>query len=151
MLCLRYSRSRDEAQDLLQEGTLKIFKDLKNYDAKKSKFITWSNRVLINASLKYLQRTSWNNSFVDIDATPQITSKEISTESQLDAEYLIKMIAQLPMGYKLVFNLYAIEGYSHVEIAKMLKINVGTSKSQLYKARKALKKCLEQQLMYKYE
>jgi len=148
MLCLRYCRNRDEAHDLLQEGTLLIFRDLKNYNPNKAKFITWSNRVLVNASIKYLKRTNWNNSFADVQEVRGQKSSESSIDSILDAEYLIDMIAQLPLGYRLVFNLYAIEGYSHEEISNMLNIKVGTSKSQLFKARKVLKKCIEKQLAY---
>ncbi len=141
-LCLRYGRNRAEAQDIFQEGVARVFQMLKKYDAAKGSFPGWSNKVMVNAALQYLKKTHWQQSFEDLaimenegevteDALGKITTKE-----------LIEVVQQLPSGYRMVFNMYEIEGYSHKEIAEALGISVGTSKSQLSKAKKALQQKL---------
>lgn len=143
MLSLRYGRTRDEAQDILQEGLVQIFKDLHQFNPAKAHFSTWSNRVLVHAALKYLKKGNWQNTFREITDGAKEMSDDQNIHDQLAAKELIAMIAALPLGYKLVFNMYAIEGYSHKEIAAELGISVGTSKSQLFKARKLLKEQVE--------
>ncbi len=147
-LCLRYSRNRDEAQDILQEGLMMIFRDLHQFDVNKGEFMHWSNRVLVNAALRFLKKTQWQQSFDDIDI---ITGKEVEFEGIIDrisAKELIGMIQSLPAGYRMVFNMFELEGFAHKEIAEHLNISVGTSKSQLSKAKKLLKQKVE--LAYKY-
>lgn len=142
-LCLRYGKSRMEAMDILQEGLIAIFKDLYQFDAKRGTFVHWSNRVLVNAALRFLKKHQWQQTFMDLEAAEN--ESEI-TEDALDkiaAKELIHLIHQLPLGYRIVFNMYVIEGFSHKEIAEQLKISTGTSKSQLSKAKKALRNQLE--------
>ena len=147
MLSMRYARNKDEANDLFQEGLIQIFKDLKQFNSKKSQFSTWSSRVLVHAILKFLKRTNWQHSFKDIETViPNNIETNEKIHEILGAKELMLMIETLPLGYKLVFNMYAIEGFSHKEIAKKLDISIGTSKSQLFKARKVLQKKLEQNL-----
>lgn len=148
MLSLRYGRSKDEAQDIMQEGLVQIFKDLHQFDGRKSNFGTWSNRVLVHAALKYLKKTSWSNTFEEMNRGHENHVSVESVFDQLAAKELTKIISNLPLGYRLVFNMYAIEGYSHKEIAQQLGISEGTSKSQLFKARKMLKTILEKQLTF---
>ncbi|MDA9773500.1 sigma-70 family RNA polymerase sigma factor [Saprospiraceae bacterium] len=144
---LRYSRNEEEAEDIFQEGLLQIFKDLRHYNIKKSKFSTWSNRVLIHAALKYLKKNHWQNTFIDIEQDQIDTAYKANIIENISANEIIKLISGLPMGYRLVFNLYVIEGFTHLEIAKRLEISIGTSKSQLFKARKMLKKVVDIHLL----
>jgi len=142
-LCLRYGKSRMEAMDILQEGLIAIFKDLHQFDSERGAFVHWSNRVLVNAALRFLKKNQWQQTFVGLEAAEN--AMEI-TEDALDkiaAKELIHLIHQLPLGYRIVFNMYVIEGFSHKEIADHLNISTGTSKSQLSKAKKALRSKLE--------
>lgn len=146
-LSLRYGRNKEEANDILQEGLVSIYNDMHQYDHTRSKFITWSNRVLVNAALRYLKKNAWNATFTDISDADEGTNNEVGIYDQLAEKELILILQSLPTGYRIVFSMYAIEGYSHKEIAKALKITEGTSKSQLSKARKMLKTKLESQLI----
>lgn len=142
-LALRYGKNKVEAQDVFQEGLISIFKDLHQFDFKRGEFIHWSNRVLVNAALRFLKKNQWQNTFTDLKVAKN--EQEIS-ESILDkiaAKELVQIIQQLPLGYRIVFNMYVIEGFSHKEIAAQLEISIGTSKSQLSKAKKALRNILE--------
>lgn len=149
MLSLRYANSRDEAADILQEGLICIFNDLHQFDSSRGKFVTWSCRVLVNAALRYLKKHSWNSMVSYLDHLDDITSNEVNIVDRLSAKELTELLQRLPTGYRIVFNMYAIEGFSHKEIAEHLGIAEGTSKSQLAKARKALREKLEVQLINK--
>ena len=146
MIALRYGKNKMQAEDILQEGLIAIFKNLHQYDHRKAAFSTWSTRVLINAGLRYLKKNNWPNTFKDIDEVYDLGDDGETIYDQLSAKELTLLIQKLPVGYRLVFNMYAVEGYSHKEIAKELGIEVGTSKSQLSKARKTLRVYLENQL-----
>lgn len=139
----RYANSKQEAEDILQEGVLQIYKDLGQYDFKKSNFKTWSNRVLAHAALKFLKKNSFQKLFVELDATESDFRFDDQLMSHISANEILSYIQELPTGYKLVFNLFAIEEYTHKEIAEQLNISIGTSKSQLFKARKMLKEIIE--------
>lgn len=143
MICLRYHKSREDAQDVLQNALIKIFTKLEQFDIQKGNFKAWSSKVVVNENLMFLR--SKVKTF-KVDAIEDVLFIPDQSESALDilsAEELTKMIQKLPAGYRAVFNLYVIEGFSHQEIADMLDINIGTSKSQLSKARKLLQKQLE--------
>jgi len=146
-LSLRYGKDRMEAQDIMQEGLIGIYKDLKQFDPERGKFGTWSGRVLVNAALRYLKKNHWQQSFTELDEAAGVVDESIDITSSISAKELIEVIQQLPMGYRIVFNMFVMEGYSHKEIAKQLDIKVGTSKSQLSKAKSTLKKQIE--LLYK--
>jgi len=147
MLSMRYAKSKFEADDLLQEGLVYIFKDLHMYNPEKGKFVNWSARVLVNASLRYLKKNSWHSQLTDIDDAYEAESTQETVYQKLAARELTLLLQQLPAGYRLIFNMYAIEGYSHKEISELVGISVGTSKSQLSKARKTLRMKLEKQLV----
>ncbi len=140
---LRYSRSKDEAQDVLQEGLVQIFRDLKQYDDSKSQFVTWSTRVLVHAALRYIKRSKWQDSFIDMEDDINEEIIDSDYHSDLSEKELIKLVSKLPTGYRLVFNMYVLEGYTHQEIAQYLDISAGTSKSQLHKAKKMLRQEVE--------
>ncbi len=137
-LCLRYASNRIEAQDIFQSGVLKIYKVLKSFDSEKGSFQSWSNKVLVNDILKYIQKQQWQSTFIDIDEVFEIEDLTENIIEKITAKELIEIIQELPTGYKLVFNLYELEGYTHKEISEKLNITIGTSKSQLSKAKKKL-------------
>ena len=146
MLSLRYGKNKSQADDIFQEGLINIFKDLHQFDVSRAAFGTWSSRVMINAALRYLKKYNWIDSFTDLDHALDKGDQSETVYEQLAAKELTQLIKQLPLGYRLVFNMYAIEGFSHKEIAEELGITVGTSKSQLSKARAQLRRVLEKQL-----
>ena len=138
-VCLKYSRNYTEAQDNLQDGFLIIFKKIEQYSFKGS-FDGWLKRVMINHVLQqYRQETFLSLVKEDVPDNDEI---EIDDED-ISLEYLLKIIQELPNQYRLVFNLYVLDGYSHVEIAEMLTINLGTSKSNLAMAKMILREKIE--------
>lgn len=138
-LCLKYSSNYEQARDNLQDGFIKIFQNISQYKGKGS-FEGWMTRVIINTSLKEYQNKSI---FLSVKEE-EIEDPEVEIEEEeISADFLIKIIQELPERYRLVFNLYAMEGYSHKEIAKLLNISEGTSKSNLSRARLKLKEKIE--------
>lgn len=142
-LCLRYGKNRDEAQDIMQEGLVAVFRDLKQFDSKRGEFKSWSNRVMVNAALRYLKKHQWQQNFEDLELAESEPDLSENALGKLSAKELTQVIQKLPSGYRIVFNMYVIEGYTHQEIAKELNISIGTSKSQLSKAKKLLRQKLE--------
>ncbi|MBK7964962.1 MAG: RNA polymerase sigma factor [Bacteroidetes bacterium] len=133
-VCLRYTKQREEAEDLLQEGFIKVFQKISSYKAEGS-LEGWIRRVMVNTALDHIrqQKMLWS------DLTEvQEESEEPIIGNELGAAELMAQLQKLPMGYKTVFNLHAIEGYSHKEIGEMLGISEGTSKSQYSRARNQL-------------
>ena len=137
-VCLRYANSEDDAKDILQDGFIKVFLNLKQFNNKGS-FEGWIRRIIVNTALEkfrdrnYLFALSMENGFESSDREYDHILSELS------ANDLLKLIHELSPQYKTVFNLYAIEGYSHKEICEMLNIKEGTSKSNLSRAREILK------------
>ena len=138
--CLKYSRNYPEAQDNLQDGFILIFKKIEQYSYRGS-FDGWLKRVMINNVLQQYRGQTFL-SLVKEDI-PEDSVVEIDDEN-ISLEYLLKIIQELPDRYRLVFNLYVNDDYSHAEIAEMLSINIGTSKSNLSRARMILKEKIEQ-------
>ncbi len=142
-VCLRYSSSLEEAQDVLQDGFIKVFEKLGAYTGKGS-FEGWARRVFVNTALDAIRRNKnlkLNQQIEDVAYS--LKSNDFILES-LAAEDLLKVLQQIPHGYRTVFNLYVIEGYSHKEIAEMLDITVSTSKSQFSRAKALLRKMIEE-------
>jgi len=139
----RYTRDHSLAKDILQEGLIKILRAIPNYQSTGS-FEGWMKKIVINTALQKQQKKSYHSELNGFDKMPE---QEIAPDiySQLNAEELIQLIDRLPDGYREIFNLYAIEGFSHVEIAELLNISESTSRSQLSRARKILQKQLTQQ------
>ena len=142
-ICLRYNSNRFDADDCLQNSLINIFSKLDQFNSHKGDFKSWSAQVVVNDNLMFLRKKKHN--FEAFDLEMEIEDVEtISEESNvISSENLTKLIQALPEGYRTVFNLYVLEGYTHNEIASILKISVGTSKSQLSKARKLLQHQLE--------
>jgi RNA polymerase sigma-70 factor (ECF subfamily) len=124
----------EEAEEVLSNGFIKVFDKLKDFEGKGS-FEGWIRRIMVNEALNHLRKGQ--SMFIEVEVS-EFESDEIMFSDQLEAEHLMMLIDQLPIGYRTVFNLFAIEGYKHDEIAEMLGISSNTSKSQLSKARKML-------------
>ncbi|GGD16440.1 DNA-directed RNA polymerase sigma-70 factor [Hyunsoonleella pacifica] len=138
--CLKYSRNYAEAQDNLQDAFLTIFNKIEQYKHKGS-FEGWLKRVTVNTVLQRYR----NEKVFDIINENITEDVEVEVdEDEISIDYLLQIIQDLPDRYRLVFNLYALDGYSHKNIAEMLEITVGTSKSNLARARQILKQTIEQ-------
>lgn len=135
-ICLRYSRNTENAKDLLQESFIKVFDGLKYFRFEGS-FEGWAKRVAVNTCLDFNKKLKNEPFNEDLTEHVQIGENEKIT-NKLQAQDLIALLQKLPTGYRTVFNLYAIEGFSHLDIAKNLGISESTSKTQLFKARKML-------------
>lgn len=135
-VCLRYIANRDDAEDVLIEGFMRVFERIDQFRNEGS-FEGWVRRVMVTESLMFLRKNKAWRQEVPLDDLG-IEPDYQWAHDQLDAEALIRLVAQLPDGYRTVFNLYAIEGYSHAEIAELTGISEGTSKSQLSRARALL-------------
>ncbi|MCH2082895.1 MAG: sigma-70 family RNA polymerase sigma factor [Saprospiraceae bacterium] len=136
VVCQRYARHQMEAEDILQDAFIKIFDNISKFESKGS-FEGWIRRIVINTALKNYSKKSFKNEQIGVEHVPE-KALEPSIYGHLHEEELMNLILQLPDGYRLVFNLYAVEGYSHREIADMIGIQESTSRSQLVKARKLL-------------
>ena len=139
-VCMRYLKEPGIAEEVMITGFTKVFEKVEQFKFEGS-FEGWMRRIMVNESLTYLRR----NKFMDLEVDITSADREPDMnrlESHLEAEDLIKMIQGLPVGYRTVFNMYAIEGYSHREIAKELGVAENTSKSQLSRARSILKQSL---------
>ena len=143
MICLRYQKNKDDALDCLQNALINIFLKIEQFDVEKGNFKAWSCRVVVNDNLMFLRKKVNSFKVADIDEITFIPEQPETALDILSAEELTKMVQNLPNGYRTVFNLYVIEGFAHQEIAEILDISVGASKSQLFKARKLLQKKLE--------
>lgn len=140
-VCSRYTRHRLEAEDVLQDAFVKVYGNLTKYQFKGS-FEGWIRKIVVNTALKKHARKSYKNELYGVEYVPE-SSQNPSVVATLNAEYLMTLVQDLPVGYRTVFNLYAIEGYSHKEIADQLNIGESTSRSQLAKARGILQKKVE--------
>ena len=144
-VCERYTGSEAEAEDVLQEAFVKIFGRLSDFRGEGA-FEGWAHRIAVTTALNHYKREKAHRQLhVLEEAATDLTSQEADELEQLGAEETIALIKRLPDGCRHVLNLYAIEGYSHAEIGKMLNIQESTSKSQLCKARKMLVQLLAQQ------
>ena len=143
-LCYRFARDRNEAEDILQEGFVRVFTKLHLYGGTGS-FESWMKRVIINTALKYREKNIKKHNYTEIDNVHVFDSTPTIIE-ELSKEEIMKLIQELPDGYRSVFNLYVLEGYSHKDIGQLLNIGESTSRSQLVKARNLLKQKLLNQI-----
>lgn len=145
-VCRRYVKTNEDAEEILSNGFVKVFKHIQSFESKGS-FEGWIRRIMIHEALNYIRYQK--NLFIETGDHWQEQGHEDLNEST-DAQAVLSMIDDLPIGYKTVFNLFAIEGYPHKEIAQLLGITEGTSKSQLSKARKLLQERVStQKYIYK--
>lgn len=148
-ICLRYMTCRNLSNDMLQNGLIKIFKHITQFDPSKGSFSAWSNKIIVNECLEYLRSQMHKHSMHELNPDSQLMYNGLTPIGQLTAEELTNLIQKLPNGYRSVFNLHAIDGYTHKEIAAKLNISEGTSKSQYFKARKILQKKVEYLINYR--
>ncbi|RMF22343.1 MAG: RNA polymerase sigma factor [Bacteroidetes bacterium] len=140
-LCLRYSDSYEEAEEILNDGWMKVFTKLEQYDPELP-FKSWLRRILINAAVDYHRKFKKHKS-VQTDLEGVDAPFDAHILEQLSYEEVLEAVQQLPPAYRLVFNLYVMEGFKHHEIAEMLDISVGTSKSNLSRAKEKLQQYLQ--------
>jgi RNA polymerase sigma factor (sigma-70 family) len=139
-VCLQYSGNNEEARDILQEGFIKIFENLGNYKHEGS-FEGWMRRITVNTALEKFRNKGSLYRVDDIDQVPELDAEPDNQDyAGLEAADLLEIIRELPPKYRMVFNLFAIEGYSHKEISEMINISEGTSKSNLSRARTILQR-----------
>lgn len=140
-ICLRYSNNSEDARDILNEGFVKVFRYLNRYKVGTS-LECWIRRIMINTSIDYY-RKEMRHRTDDIENAQHKIAEEANAESSFSAKEILAVIQELPPCYRAVFNLYAIEGYSHKEVADALGITESTSRSNLVKARAKLKELLK--------
>lgn len=138
VVCARYSKSVHEAEDILQESFIKVFRNLKNL-RDYSNMAAWIKRIVINTALNHQRSKLYMYPMLDVNKV-KISYDEQMVLSQFHLEELLTMIRELPLGCQVIFNLYAIEGFTHKEIARKLHISEGTSKSQYFRAKSLLQK-----------
>ncbi|MBK6263558.1 RNA polymerase sigma factor [Marivirga sp. S37H4] len=141
-VAMRYSKSTQESEDILQEGFIKVFQNIKNF-RQDSSLGYWIKRIIINTALNHQRNKLYLYPMVDVDELKDGLSS-VSVEN-MAVDDLMDLVQKLPTGCQVIFNLYAVEGYQHKEIAKMLSISEGTSKSQYSRARNLLMDLLEKQ------
>jgi len=142
-VCLRYAADRAEAEDILQDSFLKIFFNIKDYTGSGS-FTGWLRKVTVNTAITHYHKNFKYRYHVDIEEFVSVETGTTSFEEDFfNSEELIRVLNELPTGFRMVFNLYAVEGYKHKEIAEMLGIDTNTSKSQYSRAKAALRSKLE--------
>lgn len=142
-ICLRYTKNRDEAADILQDSFIKIFEKCKTYNPE-FEIGGWIKKIVINTAINYLRknkRFDLTDNFDAFENTEEINDFEIENTNGL-YENLLDILKDIPIGYQTVFNLFVFENLSHQEIADYLNISVNTSKSQLFKSRKMITKIL---------
>ncbi|EJX01551.1 RNA polymerase ECF-type sigma factor [gut metagenome] len=138
-VCLRYVNDRETARDLLQDGFVKIFTSIGSYSGIGS-FEGWMRKIFVNCALEYLRKSDVLKEATDLDNTAELIDTDSSAISDISAAELMNMVKELPAGFRTVFNLFAIEGYSHKEISEMLNITDSTSRSQYTRAKQLLQK-----------
>lgn len=141
-LCLRYTRDEQDAVEVLNNGFLKVFKNIQRYDPAQGTLYTWIRTIVINSCLDFIKVRQRTESHLDIEEVPDahIPAEVIG---KMDTARLIKFVRQLPPATQTVFNLYVMEGYNHREIAELLGIKEGTSKWHLSEARKTLQQMIQ--------
>lgn len=139
-VCLRYTQDREVAEDILQEGFIKVFSNIGRYRGTGS-LEGWIRRIMVNTALEHHRKMARFLPLVDLDEAMDADAGH-DVIADLGEQEILKLIQALPDGYRTIFNLYAIEGYTHREIAKKLEISEGTSKSQFARARRTLQESI---------
>ena len=142
-VCYRFSTSREDAEDMLQEGFIKVFTMLHTFEGKGA-FEGWIRRILVHTCINFLKRNKKFSDSIGLEFAEELTAKEESFASIMQGRQVVECIRSLPIGYRTVLNLYAVEGYSHKEIAELLDVAESTSRSQYTRAKVLLEKVLLQ-------
>jgi RNA polymerase sigma-70 factor (ECF subfamily) len=139
-VCLRYVADKSEAEDILQESFLKVLKNIKEYSGK-GHFEGWMRKIVVNTAITHFHKAKKHYYHEEIDDVSEGELEfSLSPDKEYDAKELHRLLTKMPEGYRVIFNLYAVEGYKHREIAEQLKIDESTSKSQYLRAKKWLRK-----------
>ncbi len=142
-VCYRFARSREDAEDMLQEGFIRVFTQIHQFQSKGS-FEGWIRRIIVHTCINHLKKYKKFNDSVDIAQAQTMQVREDSVPSIIQAKQVVECIRMLPIGYRTVLNLFAIDGYTHREIAGMLDIEESTSRSQYTRAKAMLEQILIQ-------
>jgi RNA polymerase sigma-70 factor (ECF subfamily) len=140
-VCYRFSQSREDAEDMLQEGFIKVFSQIHTFQ-NKGAFEGWVRRIIVHTCINFLKKNKKFSDNIDLEHAGFLEVKEETIPSVMQARQIIECIRLLPLGYKTVLNLYALEGYSHKEIGEMLDIEESTSRSQYTRAKVMLETIL---------
>lgn len=140
-VCLRYCDSTEEAEDVVQNGFISVFENIESFRGSGS-LEGWVRKIMVNTALTNIRKNKKLKQNIELDSVEFMLPSNIHTNDSFATKDLLKIIQSLPVGFKTVFNLYAIEGYSHKEIGEMLNISEGTSKSQYSRAKAHLQKII---------
>lgn len=141
-VCLRYAKNTQDAEDILQEGFIKVFRNLHKYRGEGS-FEGWIRTIMTRTAISHINEASRKVKMVDTDILHSVKDREISVNDKLDEKDIVGLVKQLTPGYQKVFIMYVMEGYNHKEIADILGCSEGNSKSQLFRSRVQLQKMLK--------
>ncbi len=144
-VCRRYATSNADAEDILQESFIKIFRSFDQFDESKGPLMAWIRRIVVNTAIQYWRKWHKNIAFVAEEYIPE-TQVWSDGELKMNEEAILQVISELPPGFRMVFNLFAIEGYTHTEIAETLGIAESASRSQLARARKHLQETIHDRI-----
>ncbi|MBC8053883.1 MAG: sigma-70 family RNA polymerase sigma factor [Sphingobacteriaceae bacterium] len=139
-ICLRYAEHKEEAVEIVNDGFMRVFTHIGKYDKSRA-FNSWLSTIMINTSIDYYRKRSRRTKMEELNSSHELEERE-HILSRINYDDLIKLVQKLSTTYRTVFNLFVIDGYTHEEIANMLSISVGASKSNLFKARHKLKEML---------
>jgi len=142
-VCYRFARNREDAEDMMQEGFIRVFTQIHQFQGKGS-FEGWIRRIIVHTCINHLKKYKKFNDSVDITLAHNLLVREETVSAVIQAKQITECIRSLPMGYRTVLNLFAIEGYSHREIAQLLDIEESTSRSQYTRAKAMLEQILIQ-------
>jgi RNA polymerase sigma-70 factor (ECF subfamily) len=142
-VCLRYVSDRETARDILQEGFIKVFTSIDSY-AGAGSFEGWMRKVFVNCALEHLRKSDVLRGAVELNYSNEVSDSDYSVIANMSANELMKMVQELPAGFRTIFNLFAIEGFSHREISNMLGITESTSRSQYTRARQLLQRKIKE-------
>ncbi|MGK7395678.1 MAG: RNA polymerase sigma factor [Candidatus Cyclobacteriaceae bacterium M3_2C_046] len=140
-ICLSYAKDRSAAQDILQDGFVKVFQKMKTYSQEGS-LEGWIRRIITNTAIDYYRKQARSNNLLEYEDEKNLDPNEETVLNLAEVSEIYDHLQKLPDGARVIFNLYALEGYSHKEIAKLLNISEGTSKSQVNRARSLLQKMI---------
>jgi RNA polymerase sigma factor (sigma-70 family) len=138
VICQGYTRDKEVAQDILQDGFVKVFMKIASFDPENS-LEGWVRRVMTNTAIDYFRQSKKLNNFIELEEQHSQETADDEVNKKINVDEILYYLDKLPEGARMIFNLYAIEGYSHKEIASQLNISEGTSKSQFSRARSLIK------------